>query len=679
MKKFTLLAGIALLAGNSAFAVEEINGIKITNDTDTIYYRISNMRAQRLSYITGDIIGEDGPEDIVGADNAVVSQGLNLPQYLPDGEPTPEIYDFPYMGLSNLAGNWWVGFSAQEGVINPHTTYWYFTAGKQAGSVYIHNAVMDGTIRRVAQRVEGVNGVSRPTMGFDLNENRYYVIPAMEGPSRNGELTGMGINDQDWADDLTLSPEQKASAFALSVNATYTANDSYCLDMNNYITFTMKADAVDEYGDPIVNEETGENEQAYYGFAGVDRTWSPIRTTGVDGGNINHYANNGTLFFVTEQPKEDADNAKKAYADVIAKGFRDGAIQAAQKTFTSAISTMEGWANVPALWSNENALRSIIDYCANWNGDGLNLEAVHNLETSLAYQESAQKLADKKLAEAAALIGSGAIITLQNQLAFRDLEDWYNMDEAGREKYQLGNAYITAGGEGSVVYDGSVISTGYTAIVPTLEATEKSQWTLIPVPGTATFLLYNEATKTYIRQYKNMFEFADGENEYGEENSCVDFSWATTENKEEAAPFSLIGCPDPEAQTAPTPDEEVVLADNEQIANTDITNNVRLESQYTVVTPGENEGDEPTETTYTTHIFRTTASSGYNFADYGSLRNWWYADPTAYKVSLVKEGGISEITAENIKNNAVYDLQGRRVAKAGKGLFIINGVKTIVR
>ncbi len=48
---------------------------------------------------------------------------------------------------------------------------------------------------------------------------------------------------------------------------------------------------------------------------------------------------------------------------------------------------------------------------------------------------------------------------------------------------------------------------------------------------------------------------------------------------------------------------------------------------------------------------------------------------------LVKiEGGedsISEIAAE--KANTIYDLQGRKVAKAGKGLFIINGVKTLVK
>lgn len=38
---------------------------------------------------------------------------------------------------------------------------------------------------------------------------------------------------------------------------------------------------------------------------------------------------------------------------------------------------------------------------------------------------------------------------------------------------------------------------------------------------------------------------------------------------------------------------------------------------------------------------------------------------------------INEISVD--AKNAIYDLQGRKVAKAGKGLYIINGVKTLVK
>jgi hypothetical protein len=45
--------------------------------------------------------------------------------------------------------------------------------------------------------------------------------------------------------------------------------------------------------------------------------------------------------------------------------------------------------------------------------------------------------------------------------------------------------------------------------------------------------------------------------------------------------------------------------------------------------------------------------------------------------------GISEATLLNIneviKNNNVYDLSGRRVAKHTKGLYIVNGKKVVIK
>ncbi|MBD5352932.1 MAG: hypothetical protein HDR86_08945 [Bacteroides sp.] len=46
----------------------------------------------------------------------------------------------------------------------------------------------------------------------------------------------------------------------------------------------------------------------------------------------------------------------------------------------------------------------------------------------------------------------------------------------------------------------------------------------------------------------------------------------------------------------------------------------------------------------------------------------------------VIEGGEDSINEIGVAaQNSIYDLQGRKVAKAGKGLFIINGVKTLVK
>ncbi len=675
MKKITLLAGLALLAGG-AFAADGptiINGVKISTDEQKYYYRIGNMRAERMSYITGKIYGQDGydDKDVVGENRKLTALGVNLPATLPDGEPMPDIYTFPYMGLANMAGSWYASFSAQEDVMNPYTTYWYFTQGKKEGSVVIHNAVMDGSIRRESRSVEGIDGVKRKNVGFDLTNWSYYVIPAMEGPE-----PGMGLNDCDWADQLALSPEQKASAYVFSTEPTYDANSNCCLEMNDYITFTMWRQRIDNDGEPMF-DANDEPVNDYYGFAGLDVAWNPFRSVDATESitNNNRCINNGTLFFLTEQPEEDVLKAIEYYQDYYIPDPKRWVVAEAKQIFSNAIMVMEGWVNVPVLWSDAAALHAIIDYCLNWNGEGLDPDSVVSLETHLAYMEGAKRLADEQLAKAAALVGKGTVITLQNQLAFRDVEDCENMEASEREAYQLGNAYISAGGKGSVYTGEYVIEANYSGIVPTLEATDKSQWTLIQVEGTPTFLLYNEATKTYIRQYRDMYELAGGDGEFGSKSDCSDFSWATTANKDEAAPFRLIGCDDPENQTEPTEDEEVVIIDLK--VPTDITNNVRLQSQYTP--EPENDDDDYVYPVYT-NIHRSTAINGYSFINLTPLKNWWYADPNIFKVAIAEEGGISEIAADTAGHNAgIYDLQGRRVAKAGKGLFIVNGVKTIMR
>ena len=39
---------------------------------------------------------------------------------------------------------------------------------------------------------------------------------------------------------------------------------------------------------------------------------------------------------------------------------------------------------------------------------------------------------------------------------------------------------------------------------------------------------------------------------------------------------------------------------------------------------------------------------------------------------------IESLTAENA-NNEIFDLQGRRVAKAAKGVYIVNGKKVVLK
>jgi hypothetical protein len=51
----------------------------------------------------------------------------------------------------------------------------------------------------------------------------------------------------------------------------------------------------------------------------------------------------------------------------------------------------------------------------------------------------------------------------------------------------------------------------------------------------------------------------------------------------------------------------------------------------------------------------------------------WIENPI-YDETVV---GISQVNAETAKVNVVFDLQGRRVAKVGKGLYIVNGKKVV--
>ena len=49
----------------------------------------------------------------------------------------------------------------------------------------------------------------------------------------------------------------------------------------------------------------------------------------------------------------------------------------------------------------------------------------------------------------------------------------------------------------------------------------------------------------------------------------------------------------------------------------------------------------------------------------------------AYLAVVDSQTGISEIESNNSVSSAIYDLQGRRVAVANKGIYIINGKKVV--
>lgn len=678
MKNSTLFVGLALLAGTAIAgnAQEVIRGIKITPDGAApearYYYHISNMRAQRLNYSTGVVAGFDWDEGVADwedpfmTDNAAKNM---LPLFLPNGYPedwedgmtaddlidydesdyklTPQPYTKPQMGLALVDGSFWLAYSAQSDVMDPSTVYWYFTKGSTNNSVRIHNAVIDGTVKRTSEVILG-----RKATGFDTTENNYQVVALEDLFADEGF-------------EMALTEEQINSSFALSTSASVTTSSNNCLDMNNYITYNYTAQRVDENGDPYLNEND-EPVELRYGFASVDRTWSPLRS---NGSNENHLYNNGSVFFVNEQPTADALAAIKAYESVVAAAYREGAVKGAKAAYADAVTTLEGWKNVPALWKDATALQAIIDECANWTGEA---NEVVDLASQEVYIENAKKAAQGKLVKAAGLVGRGAVVTLQNTLAIRDAEDADDEDLA--EEFQLGDAYLSAGCPGYYM-NGVVEEADYNGVGAKLVADKNCEWELIPVAGTIDFLLYNPETKTYIRKYQDMLELAGGEDVCGE--GANNFSWATTANADEAAPFHFVGCADPAEQRELSEANQIIVDD--YALNTDITNNVWLESTLTTTTVNEETG-EATTNSVKTSIHRTTSTYDYIFVNYGAENNRWYADSNTFHVGVVTEGGINEINAaDTVKAQGIYDLQGRKVAKAGKGLYIINGVKTIVR
>lgn len=223
MKKFTLLAVVAMMAG-SAFAQEELNGIKLSEGKDFAnyhYYRIRNMRAMRLDYTNGVLKNIDG--DSVNTDGG----GFYMSETLPDGvTPTPKIADRPYMGLSTLAGNWWLSFANDDEIKDPNTEFWYFTTDKKfPGQLKIQNAVIKGSVSTVAKQAKDFAGYYRSNMDFNSRNNYYYVLPVDEA------FAVMDTKDEtvSWTDSILrhLTPEDFAMAFAFSLKDTISDESDY--------------------------------------------------------------------------------------------------------------------------------------------------------------------------------------------------------------------------------------------------------------------------------------------------------------------------------------------------------------------------------------------------------------------------------------------------------------------
>ncbi len=695
MKKSTLLLLAALAAGvQTGFAAEEDGtlpgGLIPSTKENPVYYTVSNMRASRMSYITGEVYSENNGEgEVVMTDEAIVGQGLNLPEYLPDENETPEIWTFPYMGLAQCENKFWTAFSAQGidpqkgGVMDPRTTYWWFEKSKGNG-VYIHNAIIDGALKNKADKVLG-----RPSMSFsETAKQTYYVLPLSED-----QIEELELDEDSFGTD----------AFAFSKSASLLDKDGNptqdCLDMNNYITFNWdsgvqetdedsedgfkwkEVDKKDADGNVMKDEEGNPIKELVpvtlkYGFAGVDLTWNPLKTNGK---NDNHKYNNGSLFQVKKvEDVAVVEEAIKAYEEIVKESYREQVKDHLENSKKDIVARLQTLRNLPAIYGDGTKLDAIIASISNMSVDPSKVNTMEDVDVAEAQID--QDMEGQYL-RAVALAGNGTVITLKQMLAIRD---WASVE--GGEEENVGNAYLSADGAGEVKYNGSMEEIGYEALTCVLDKDDSCNWTMEWVAGQGYKLKNGDK---YIRQYGNWEgmeeEFMDAlgidPDDFEEGETVFDLinmnqmSWALTDDASLAAIFSFtasatevqeVSLGQEEQETVDTYYEELGYDEEEDVfVTTDICH---LESS-------DPKGNA-------TWLCRDTAAQNYIVSSW-SAGNRYFANPNCWKIEVAQAGeeipdGIEEINA-SAKVAGIYDLQGRKVAKAGKGLYIINGVKTLVK
>lgn len=706
MKKFTLLALGALLAAPMGFAQEAEGdlpgGLKTSTAENPIYYKIANMRSLRLSYIDGQIYDAEG-EPIEGRTNG----SYHLPYWCP-GEngvavETPEVWTMPYMGLAKYNEKFWCAFSAQPQVMAPETIYWWFEKGTNSKSVYIHNAVItDGVLNSKP------DGKFNNLINFtSTTKPVYYVVPLSEDEIESIGLEEdpvFGTNAYTLASTATISSDRNAENGKTSLNvqnftSLYFGGANYRPEfplMNEDMDYTEATeaqlevldgddqDAIDSFKNNYmyIEDEDIWVKKATYGFVPVQRNWSPIIT---NDGPQNETYNNGSLFTVEEEIDIEKVNAAiESYKKVIIESYKAGAVSSIENLKKTYVNKVKPLANVPALY-DATKLDGII---AQINAYTANTDAITSLADAEAIEETADAALTGLYNAALSLAGNNTVVTIKNMLGLRD---WATVadDQDVAEEYQLGNAFLTSDAEGGCKYSNEQTELPYAAIGCTLVEGEATKWTMEWVNGEG-YRLKNG--NNYIRMYgdfeplltteqwSELLDVDPDELDTDNGETILDgttfFTWALTENVEEAAVFTLNACANPANQTALDEAKQSILEDYYEFLGfeteeeaTSITNNVRLSA------PDVNGNNA--------WLFRDNNNNNYRIINYTPEGNRWYAESGCWNIKLEKEGevvenGISEINA-GAKAAGIFDLQGRKVAKAGKGLYIINGVKTVVK
>lgn len=600
------------------------------------YYCIKNMRVERLNYLTKEVF-DSSHEEVIRTDNGAQI----IPSMVTSTVETPELWQFPYMGLCVVNGNHYAGFSAMTRswamknalpdsmvVMDERTRYWWFEKGTEYGSLVIHNAVIDGSLSRTTQTVNG-----RTITGFSTEDNNYYVVPIP-------------------MDEYDIDYDE--SAFALSTENNVNADSRTCLDVNNYIVKSISLPAYDEDGEEmwISSGEIDENgyeimqrKYADFGFAGMSACWTPVKTT-----DANYSCANGSLFSIQQALPQEVELAIASYEYTKGEIFRQGAEYAIQQAKTAAIDWLNGYKNLPALYPTEQ-VQAIIDQVNAIEIDCSSVSSVADIEAITA---EVMALVAHYKDQTLRLAGDGTVITLQNMLGIRD---WQDASEVGPDAL-LCNAYLSSNGYGEVRWDGAMEEVGYAAVKVSENVTDACKWTMEYVTGKG-YRLKNG--NKYIHRYDNwlpLYNWSEifGSNFNTEEGILEElslFTWALTENADEAAIFTFEGCSDPSKQKGLTAAEEEYLSSYYQDLGysceddaTDVTNNA-----FVVAKDGS--GND-------TWLFRDSADADFSVVSYKSTNNRWYAESGIWKINVVKAGipvvgDASELEVEVNRETGEYN------------------------
>jgi hypothetical protein len=376
--------------------------------------------------------------------------------------------------------------------------------------------------------------------------------------------------------------------------------------------------------------------------------WNPIND-GV------YNKNNGSLFYFEEASRDDFDRAFSPYLIDYAEEVINSQFVPAKEDI---IAILRGYKNIHALWTSPDAINTAI---ARAEAVTVDISNIYSFDDVTASVSAAQAQLDAIAAKVTKTAGDGAVITLCGTYDGRP--EYVVAGRKGTYGSNTETEWDELGDDGEhywgVYYDEDGDS--FAAVGRSETADENAEWTM-EYAGGIEYRLYNEANKCYFAGYAANIPAA-GEKTAGDAHSV---SWPTTEDVNKAALFTFFGAPDAESIVKTYYAADAAPATYYEAS--ECINHVQLR--------GELNGDARM-------VYACGPSSNYNLSGYDNTLDDNYVESrTTFLLNVVKAAtSIEEVAIKpsSIVADGIYDLSGRRVNKPGRGFYIINGVKTIVK